>query len=95
MKQILILLSAVIFIFICIEVLLQTNYYVILYFNKIYNKDVPVVQTKYKSLSLVERFALQAELEQELFELLELVEFAQEWLAHICKIGKVNVLFKT
>ncbi|MBQ1609480.1 MAG: hypothetical protein II090_00920 [Elusimicrobia bacterium] len=55
MKQILILLSAVIFIFICIEVLLQTNYYVILYFNKIYNKDVPVVQTKYK-LKTVETF---------------------------------------
>jgi hypothetical protein len=55
MKQILILLSAVIFIFICIEVLLQTNYYVILYFNKIYNKDVPVMQTKYK-LKTVETF---------------------------------------
>ena len=55
MKQILILLSAVIFIFICIEVLLQTNYYVILYFNKIYNKDVSVVQTKYK-LKTVETF---------------------------------------
>lgn len=55
MKQILILLSAVIFIFICIEVLLQTNYYVILYFNKIYNKDVPVIQTKYK-LKTVETF---------------------------------------
>ena len=55
MKQILILLSAVIFIFICMEVLLQTNYYVILYFNKIYNKDVPVVQTKYK-LKTVETF---------------------------------------
>ncbi len=55
MKQILILLSAVIFIFICMEVLLQTNYYVILYFNKIYNKDVSVVQTKYK-LKTVETF---------------------------------------
>lgn len=55
MKQILILLSAVIFIFICMEVLLQTNYYVILYFNKIYNKDVPVMQTKYK-LKTVETF---------------------------------------
>ena len=55
MKQILILLSAVIFIFICMEVLLQTNYYVILYFNKIYNKDVPVIQTKYK-LKTVETF---------------------------------------
>lgn len=55
MKQILILLSAVIFIFICMEVLLQTNYYVILCFNKIYNKDVPVVQTKYK-LKTVETF---------------------------------------
>jgi hypothetical protein len=37
------------------EVLLQTNYYVILYFNKIYNKDVSVVQTKYK-LKTVETF---------------------------------------
>ncbi|MBO7612045.1 MAG: hypothetical protein J6T23_07540 [Elusimicrobia bacterium] len=55
MKQILILLSAVIFIFICIEVMLQTNYYVLLYFNKIYNTDVPVVQTKYK-LKTVETF---------------------------------------
>ena len=55
MKQILILLSAVIFIFICMEVLLQTNYYVILYFNKIYNKDVSVVQTKCK-LKTVETF---------------------------------------
>lgn len=55
MKQILILLSAVIFIFVCIEVMLQTNYYVLLYFNKIYNNDVPVVQTKYK-LRTVETF---------------------------------------
>ncbi|WP_372518786.1 hypothetical protein [Candidatus Ruminimicrobiellum ovillum] len=55
MKQILILLSAVIFIFICMEILLQTNYYVLLYFNKIYNKDVSVVQTKYK-LKTVETF---------------------------------------
>lgn len=55
MKQILILLSAVIFIFICIEVLLQTNYYVLLYFNKIYNNDVSAVQTKYK-LRTVETF---------------------------------------
>lgn len=55
MKQILILLSAVIFIFICMEILLQTNYYILLYFNKIYNKDVSVVQTKYK-LKTVETF---------------------------------------
>ncbi len=55
MKQILILLSAVIFIFICMEVMLQTNYYVLLYFNKIYNKDVSVTQTKYK-LKTVETF---------------------------------------
>jgi hypothetical protein len=48
MKQILMLLSAVIFIFICVEVMLQTNYYVLLYFNKRYNNDVSVAQTKYK-----------------------------------------------
>ena len=55
MKQILILLSVIIFIFICIEVMLQTNYYVLLYFNNIYNNDVPKVQTKYK-LKTVELF---------------------------------------
>lgn len=55
MKQILMLLSAVIFIFICIEVMLQTNYYVLLYFNKRYNNDVSVAQTKYK-LKTVETF---------------------------------------
>ena len=55
MKQILMLLSAVIFIFICIEVMLQTNYYILLYFNKRYNNDVPVTGTKYK-LKTVETF---------------------------------------
>ena len=35
--------------------MLQTNYYVLLYFNNIYNNDVPKVQTKYK-LKTVELF---------------------------------------
>ena len=35
--------------------MLQTNYYVLLYFNKRYNNDVSVAQTKYK-LKTVELF---------------------------------------
>ena len=55
MKQILIIFFTVIFIFICIEVMLQTNYYVLVYFNNVYNNNVPKVQTKYK-LKTVELF---------------------------------------
>ena len=57
MKQILILLFVIIFLFITFEVLLQLNFYVTLSANKLYNNNatIPKVTKKYK-LKTVETF---------------------------------------
>jgi len=57
MKQILLLLAVIIFLFISFEMLLRVNYYVLLAFNKAENKDVSVYKEKRKyKLMLVETF---------------------------------------
>lgn len=58
MKQILLLLAAMIFIFVSFEILLQVNYYVLLTFNKLDNKEVSVYKDKRKyKLMVVDLFA--------------------------------------
>ncbi len=53
MKQILILLFVIIFLFITFEVLLQLNFYVTLSANKLYNNtNIPQVTKKYKLKTL-------------------------------------------
>ena len=57
MKQILLLLAVIVFLFISFEMLLRVNYYVLLAFNKAENKDVSVYKEKRKyKLMLVETF---------------------------------------
>jgi hypothetical protein len=57
MKQILLLLAVIVFLFVSFEVLLRVNYYVLLAFNKAENKDVSVYKEKRKyKLMLVETF---------------------------------------
>ena len=57
MKQILILLFVIIFLFITFEVLLQLNFYVTLSANKLYNNNATISQvTKKYKLKTVETF---------------------------------------
>ena len=57
MKQILLLLAVIVFLFISFEMLLRVNYYVLLAFNKAENKDVEIYKEKRKyKLMLVETF---------------------------------------
>lgn len=57
MKQILLLLAVIVFIFLSFEILLRVNYYVLLAFNKAENKDVAVYKEKRKyKLMLTETF---------------------------------------
>lgn len=57
MKQILLLLAVIVFLFISFEMLLRVNYYVLSAFNKAENKDVSVYKEKRKyKLMLVETF---------------------------------------
>ena len=58
MKQILLLLAVMIFIFVSFEILLQVNYYVLLTFNKLDNKEVSVYKDRRKyKLMVVDFFA--------------------------------------
>ena len=57
MKQILILLFVIIFLFITFEVLLQLNFYVTLSANKLYNNNATIPQaTKKYKLKTLETF---------------------------------------
>ena len=57
MKQILLLLAVIVFLFVSFEVLLRVNYYVLLSFNKINNVDVTVYKEQRKSkLMVIETF---------------------------------------
>ena len=57
MKQILIFLFIIIFIFLTVEISFQINYYILLTFNKIYDKDFKTEQNKkYYKLKTVETF---------------------------------------
>ncbi len=57
MKQILLLLAIIVFLFVSFEVLLRVNYYVLLAFNKAENKDIVVYKEKRKyKLMIVDTF---------------------------------------
>lgn len=57
MKQILLLLAIIVFLFVSFEVLLRVNYYVLLAFNKAENKDIAVYKEKRKyKLMIVDTF---------------------------------------
>ena len=57
MKQILVLLAVIVFLFVSFEVLLRVNYYVLLSFNKINNIDVTAYKEQRKSkLMVIETF---------------------------------------
>lgn len=57
MKQILLLLAVIVFLFVSFEVLLRVNYYVLLSFNKINNIDVTAYKEQRKSkLMVIETF---------------------------------------